>query len=52
MMTAFSTAGMTAEAEQLGAYCVMTKPMDMDQLPTLVAQASSARSAGAERPVP
>jgi DNA-binding NtrC family response regulator len=43
MMTAFSAAGMVAEAEHLGAFCVLTKPVDMSALPSLIDRAVAAR---------
>ena len=36
MMTAFSTTGMMAEAERIGASCVLSKPLDMGSVPALV----------------
>ncbi len=49
MMTAFGTSGMIAEAEQLGAFCVLTKPVDMATLPTLVTKARLGRRADSSR---
>ncbi len=45
MMTAFSTPEMIAEAERLGAFRVLSKPIDMADLPALVQQSHLARSA-------
>jgi two-component system response regulator AtoC len=45
MMTAFGTPEMVADAERLGVYQVLSKPIDMTDLPALVQQSHAARIA-------
>lgn len=45
MMTAFGTPDMVAGATKLGAFCVLTKPVEMRELPPLVEQAYASRGA-------
>lgn len=36
MMTAFGTSAMIGDAERIGASCVLSKPLDMNSVPSLV----------------
>ena len=45
MMTAFGTDEMIEDAERLGAYRVLNKPIDMMELPVLVQQSHDSRVA-------
>ena len=49
MMTAFGTPEMIADAERLGAYRVVNKPIDMMDLPVLVQQSHNSRVASIDR---
>jgi two-component system, NtrC family, response regulator AtoC len=49
MMTAFGTPEMIGEAERLGAYRVLNKPIDMTDLAALVEQSHAARLAADKR---
>jgi two-component system response regulator AtoC len=43
LMTAFGTPAVLKGAVDLGAYCVLSKPFEVSDLPTLMSQATAAR---------
>jgi two-component system, NtrC family, response regulator AtoC len=45
MMTAYGTPEVAEQAVRLGAYCVVSKPLDMQDVPKLVERAHGSRSA-------
>jgi len=45
LMTAYGTPEVTAEALRLGAYCVVSKPLEMQDVADLVSRAHNSRSA-------
>jgi DNA-binding NtrC family response regulator len=44
-MTAYGTPEVAAEALRLGAFCVVTKPLEMQDVPDLVSRAHDSRRA-------
>jgi DNA-binding NtrC family response regulator len=45
LMTAFGTPEVVASALRLGAYCVVSKPLEMQDVPALVSRAHGSRTA-------